>query len=413
MAQARAVWTAESMDPFFGGYKEHLALLGMAPATVDYRLRVAEMLGIWVVDSGARLQSLDEDVVEGFVRGRKRATYAGTTYRASLAPLVAFLRLEDRIPARPPDAPPVEGTAECYLQQWAKYLLEERGNGAITVNNYVALGRKFLSTFELDGPPLPVERISAESVVAFVLARKALTSIGQLKNDISALRSLLRFLHGQGLVGDLAEVIPAVFSHRDSGVPKALKAEVVEDITRAIGDHPGTRFRNLAMLALLSGLGLRAKEVVDLMLEDIDWRAGTLLVRGKGGYRDTMPLPLEVGEALAEYLEHDTHRGPGERHLFHTAIGPYGPLGTAGLIGAVKNASVRTGHGRTGTHRFRHTIASRTLNAGATMEEVSQLLRHRSLDSTSIYAKVDFERLNLVVRPWPGATSMAWTGGAS
>jgi integrase/recombinase XerD len=413
VAKARAVWTAERMDPFFDGYAEHLALLGMAPATIDYRLRVADMLGFWCVASGTRLQALDEAIVEEFARGQELPTYAGTTYRSALVPLLAFLRLVGRIPARTPVVPPVAGFVDELLETWFLSMTGERGILPRSATNNVRVGRIFLSCFDNGGPLLLMEAVTAESVTAFILSRRPQISLGMAKHEVSGLRCLLRFLHAEGLAADLVGAVPPVFSHRDSGVPKVLPPEVVESITHAIATRPLTRCRNLAMLALVSQLGLRAQEVVDLKLEDIDWRAGTVKIRGKGGYRDTMPLTEEAGELLADYLEHDTHRGPGERHLFHTMIGTYRPLASSGLQGMVTQASHRAGHGPVGTHAFRHTLASRTLNAGASMEEVSQLLRHRSLSSTAIYAKVDFERLGLVTRPWPGPTSMARAGSAS
>lgn len=413
MAKRRAIWSIEMLDPFFGGFEEFLTARGASPLNLHYRLRATDLFGDWMKASGRTLESIDEASVDEFMRRQVKPLYKSTTMRGWLTPLLAYLRSVERIPARVPETPPVAGSAERYLQAWSRFLLEERGLGATSVSHHVHFGRIFLSWFGQEAPLRLEERVTADSVTAFILSRRAQVPVGSAANEASLLRSLLRFLHAQGLVGDLAGIVPSVRSRRDSGVPKVLATEAVEGITREIGAFPRTHYRNLAMLALVSNLGLRAHEVTDLLLEDIDWRAGTVQIRGKGGFRDSMPLPVEVGEALSDYLEHDTHRGPGERHLFHTAIGFFGPISASSLKGAVQDASRRAGHGPTGPHRFRHTLASRTLNAGASMEEVSQLLRHRSLTSTTIYAKVDFERLGQVARPWPGPTSMAREEDAS
>ncbi|GAB3259408.1 hypothetical protein GCM10027562_21880 [Arthrobacter pigmenti] len=280
-------------------------------------------------------------------------------------------------------------------------MLQEHGLQPDTVREYTSYARLVLDRLAEEGNLQLSGRLTAEWVTDFLLARRSEVTRSRVKNETSMLRGLLRFLHGVGLIEAIDDVVPAVFSHRDSGIPKVLSPAEVEQIIRATAAFPLTRYRNLAVITLFSTLGLRSKEVADLLLEDIDWSAGILRIRGKSGYVDSLPLPPEAGRILADYLLHDTHRGLGERHVFHRSIGAFGPLSPGGLESMVGAASRRAGLGAVGTHRFRHTVASRALNAGASMEEVSQLLRHRSLGSTSIYAKVDFERLALVAQPWP------------
>ena len=170
------------------------------------------------------------------------------------------------------------------------------------------------------------------------------------------------------------------------------------DRTSAVGR------RDFAVLTVLSRLGLRACEVARLELGDVDWRAGEIIVRGKQDRHERIPLPSDVGDALVDYLRHGRpdRRDP---HLFLTARAPFGPLtGGAGAIGMlVRSASERAGLPPVGVHRLRHTVATEVLRAGAPLEEVASLLRHRRHATTVLYAKVDWERLRELARPWPGS----------
>ena len=249
--------------------------------------------------------------------------------------------------------------------RWSRYLVEDRGITSASARIYTGSGRTFLDRVAGQDMSDLRAKVTAESVTAYMVSRSAEVATGRLEAEASHLRQLLGFLHTQDLVDDLGGVVPSVPSYRYGEVPKTLSEDEVQGIAREMGARPGTHYRNLAILALISGLGLRAGEVADLRFEDIDWRAGIIVVRGKGHYRDAMPLPPAVGLALAEYLTHDTHRGPGERHLFHTAVGAFGPLRVSGVKHTVSSAAARAGCGPIGPHRFRHALASRTLNAGA------------------------------------------------
>lgn len=412
MAQSRAVWSADLLDPLFFGFREHLTGSGFAPATVAYRLRICGRFSDWLEAAGRPLKVMDEDDVESFIAAQQRASYAGQSYGTALSGLLAFLREAERIPTPPVFDAFSPGPVDELVERWRCFLSLERGLQGSTVSTYTRYARLVLDRLVKDGELQLSGRLTAEWVTDFLLDRRPGITRSRAKGEGSILRGLLRFLHGQGLIGAIEGVVPAVFSHRDSGIPKVLTPAEVEQITRAAGAFPLTRYRDLAVILLFSTLGLRSKEVADMLLEDIDWRSGTVRVRSKGGYIDFLPLPAQTGRALADYLVHDTHRGPGERHVFHRLVGSFGSL-TSGALGSIVNsASERAGLGAVGAHRFRHTVASRALNAGASMEEVSQLLRHRSLASTSIYAKVDFERLALVVRPWP-APITTFPGGGS
>jgi integrase len=152
-------------------------------------------------------------------------------------------------------------------------------------------------------------------------------------------------------------------------------------------------------------LGLRSGEVAALELGDLDWRAGEVLVRGEGDRHERLPLPSDVGDALVAYLRHPRRCPVGCRRLFLRVRAPLGGLSPRGVQDVVKDACARAGLPRAGAHRLRHTAATAMLRAGASLPEVAQVLRHRSLDATAIYAKVDRDALRMLAQPWPGGAA--------
>ncbi|MGZ6588731.1 MAG: site-specific integrase, partial [Solirubrobacteraceae bacterium] len=219
---------------------------------------------------------------------------------------------------------------------------------------------------------------------------------------VGELRSLLRFLFVRGFTSlALGDAVPPVASWRDTRIPRAVPPADVERLIASCDRSTLDGARDAAIVLLLARLGLRSIEVARLELSDLDWRAGELLVRGKGGREDRLPLPDDVGTALAEYL---TVRGRREfRRVFLTLRAPTRPI-RPDLVGdVVRRACERAGVAEFTPHRLRHALASEMLAQGASLQEISQVLRHRHLSTTAIYAKVDLERLRQVALPWPGA----------
>lgn len=230
-----------------------------------------------------------------------------------------------------------------------------------------------------------------------------------MKNIVNALRAFLRYAQFRGEVsGALACGVPA-----DAGwvrTPPVPKAIAVEHAQRAIANcnrHSAVGRRDRAVLLLLARLGLRACEIIRLTLDDIDWERAQLRVRGKGGSEALLPLPLDVGEAIAAYLKHGRPTNL-DRHLFLRSVAPIrgfkegsDAIGTI-VRDALRRAKVNSPH--RGSHQFRHALAVQMLQRGASLLEIGQVLRHRSPQSTSIYAKVDLEALRRLAMPWPGGT---------
>lgn len=225
---------------------------------------------------------------------------------------------------------------------------------------------------------------------------------------VTGLRSLLGFLHLRGLVsGPLAAAVPATASWRLSGLPRALEPEqlqaLLESCDRA---SPGGR-RDYAVLVMLARLGLRAGEVAALKLEDVDWRVGELVIAGKGRRAERLPLPEDVGEAIVCYLRDGRPATTQDRSLIVRVRAPHLGLTGGGITQIVFAAAGRAGLGPIHSHRLRHTAATAMLRAGASLEEIGQVLRHRQALTTAIYAKVDRDALRQLARPWPE------TGGRS
>ena len=224
---------------------------------------------------------------------------------------------------------------------------------------------------------------------------------------MAELRSLLAFLYLQGLTPRLlSTVVPPVAGWRDTGVPKAIPAADVARLLGSCDRHNPTGVRDFAILMLVARLGVRSVEVARLELGDIDWRAGQIMLRGKASRQEAMPLPVDVGEALTAYLM-QARPSTRIRNVFLAAKAPMRPIPPGLVADVTHRACDRAGLPRIGAHRLRHSLATDMLRRGATIIEVSQVLRHRDLATTAIYAKVDDAALRSVARSWPGAPTMS------
>jgi len=247
--------------------------------------------------------------------------------------------------------------------------------------------------------------IGATAVSAFCTRELPRRSGSGAQGLATALRSFLRFLYAQGVVGSpLAQAVPRVASHKGAGLPRGLQAATVAALLKSCDRRTRIGRRDYAILLLLARLGLRAGEVAALCLDDLKWRSGELTVHGKGGRQDRLPLPVDVGQALAEYLRRGRPRAH-TRAVFLRVIAPITRLGSGGVSSVVRAACVRCDVPRIGAHRLRHSLATELLRTGSSLVEVGQVLRHRDVETTAIYAKVDFLALDALVLPWPGGVA--------
>jgi site-specific recombinase XerD len=396
--RARVAGPLQQYAPGFAG---ELARLGYTSESAYGQMLVMAHLSRWLAGEGLDAAGLTPVVAERFLAVRRAAGYTLYLSAKALVPLLGYLRGLGVVP-EPPDAAPATG-AEALLACWQYYLITERGLGPATARDYAAKARAFVAGREMAGG-LDLAGLTAAEVTAFVLAACPGKPKGTAKLTVTALRSLLGFLHVEGMISEpLAQAVPSVASWRLAGLPRALEPGQVAALLASCDRRAAAGRRDFAMLTLLARLGLRAGEVAALSLDDIDWRAGEITVRGKGRRAERLPLPADAGEAIAAYLA-DGRPEPLEngRRVFLRVRAPHGGLTSGGVTQAVFAAGQRAGIGPVYAHRLRHSAATGMLAAGAPLTEIGQVLRHRRLLSTAIYAKADVAALRVLARPWPG-----------
>jgi site-specific recombinase XerD len=316
--------------------------------------------------------------------------------------LLEHLRQSDVIPTPTPEVDDSElGRIE---RDFANYLAQERRLSQASLDNNLPTVRKFLKERFGDRPILLGE-IDQTDISRFVLRHAKNLSRGRAKLMVTALRSWFRFLRLRGDIStELAGAVPAVASWRFATLPKWIPPEEVEQLLRSCDQSTATGQRNYAILLLLARLGLRSGEVVTMTLDDIDWEAGEIRVCGKSRRQDRLPLPKDVGEALAGYLHHGRPRCS-TRRVFVRMRAPFrGFESSSAICSMVQRAFDRAGlhPAQKGPHVLRHSLATNMLRKGASLGEIGEILRHRDLSTTQIYAKVDLEALRKIAPPWPG-----------
>lgn len=385
------------------GFAARLTDLGYTPLSAANQLRVMARLSRWLAERGLGPGDLSADRVEAFLGWCRARGYTCWLSARGVAPLLGFLRGLGVAPG--PRCDPPATAAEALLGRYRCYLAGERGLAASTIGYYLAEARLFLDRVagaDLGG----LAGLTAAEVSRFAAGECRSRSTGSAKVVVTALRSLLRFLLLDGLVrADLAAAVPAVAGWRGAGLPKALPEGQVTALLGACDRGTAAGSRDYAVLTLLARLGLRACEVAALGLDDINWRAGIVTVRGKGRRDEQLPLPSDVGQALAGYLRDGRPAGAASRRVFLASRAPGGGLSAGGVKTIVRQRCRAAGLAPFGAHRLRHTAATQMLRAGSPLAEVGQVLRHRSAATTAIYAKVDHAALWQLAMPWPGGPS--------
>lgn len=390
------------LQKFGKGFAVELERQGYSPVGATLQLRLMARTSRWMQAEGLGLGELSDDVVERLLAARRAAGRRDYVTARAMAPLLAYMRGLGLVPPASPSRP--SRRAEELGERFRRYLTVERGLAPGTVTGYVDAVKPFLAG--LDEEHLDLRELSAGRVTAFVVARCPGQSRGAAKMTVTALRSLLGFLHVEGLIGgSLVGAVPSVASWRLSGLPRFLEPDQARALLDSCDQQTVVGRRDLAILTLLLRLGLRAGEVAGLCLEDVDWCAGELVVTGKGRRSERLPLPVDVGEAITGYLRDGRPHSALDRTVFIRVKAPHRRLSTGGITQVVVAAGRRAGLGQIHAHRLRHTAATSMLRAGAPLHEIGQVLRHREQLSTAIYAKVDRAALSSLARPWPGAGS--------
>jgi site-specific recombinase XerD len=392
------------LAPYADGFRDDLGGQGYSLRSIGQQMGLMAHLSAWLDSQDLPVGALTGEVVEGFVRVRRGAGHrAGITVRA-VAPLLGYLR-GLRVVAAPVRRVP--GTeVEVLLEGFRVYLVDEQGLAQASVRSYLRYAAMFLT--ELDDPlGAALAELSAGQVTAFLVRQSGLRSTWYAKAVVTALRSLLRFLHVAGHIPHpLVGAVPSVPGWKLTTLPRSVNAEEVAAVLAGCDRDSAAGRRDYAILLLLARLGLRAGEVSAIELDDLNWRTGELVVRGKGNRVEVLPLPVDVGEALADYVRYGRPRCA-TRRLFVILHAPFTGLGPKGSVFAVvARACRRAGIAGFGPHRLRHALACDLLRHGASLAEVAQVLRHGDNRTTSIYAKVDQDALAGLARPCPAGAAL-------
>jgi site-specific recombinase XerD len=392
-----------------GPLREYLDAYATAVAEQGYRhdsirqqIVVIADFSRWLMQKQIDIRHLDSMVVDRFLRLRRRQQRVRRGDPKALERLLTILR---QIGVVKPHQPVVADTAQSRIvAEFGRYLLQERGLSPLTLLNYIPVIEQFLSErFHIRVPNFAMLR--APDVTRFVMRHARQLSPVRSGLMVTALRSFFRYLRHRGEIAtDLAGCVPTVPNWSLSTLPRFLPSAMVERVLECCDRKTSVGRRNHAILLLLARLGVRAGEVVGLSLDDLDWSTGQITIRGKGGKSAQLPLAADVGAALAAYLRHDRPRSA-TRSVFLRHRAPLVGLGNSSTISslvrrAIKHAGVESAH--TGAHVLRHSLATSLLRQGGSLDEIGELLRHQSPNTTAIYAKVDVIALHTLALPWPG-----------
>jgi integrase/recombinase XerD len=380
------------------GYAAHLAGRGYASSSVRQHLGLMADLSMWLGEQGLGPGGISPQAADRF------ADWAGTrrTYLAtarSLIPLLGYLRAEGVLP-EPSPAP--EDARALLLAEYRQYLRAERGLAATTIANYAMYAAEFAATLE-DPLGTGLAALSGAQILDIVSAQARCRRPPSAGAVMNAARSFLRFLYRTGQIPrPLAQVVPAA-ARRQPRLPGQLDAAAVAALLDSCDRAAEAGLRDYAVLVLLRRYGARGIEVTRLRLADLRWRAGEIVLRGKGGRADVLPLMHDAGEAVAAYLLARRDPPPGTGEVFLTVCAPSRPLHRATVYGIVARACERAGVPPAGPRAFRHALGCGLLAAGASLADVRDVLRHSDVVTTAGYARPGPDALAPLVRPWPGS----------
>lgn len=410
MAKTRDIWgytiTAAGPDDPVERFLAQLRSEGYARSTLERRRPAAVAFLQWARRHRIPVDQLQEAHALAFVgRSTARSGDRIRIERSTARHFVRFLRGDAGKPGgwvRRSTEP-----ASVIEKRFADHLRRERGLAERSISVYAPYVREFLAWLAAKGRQPPLYALTVADIREFLLEKTRGRSGECARLLTVSIRSLLRFAFVDGAVSsDLSGAIPMMRVHRPTALRRPLTPAEVERVlaTADLGTRSGRR--NRAVLLLLARLGLRAGEVASLELGDISWRTAELLVRGKGRVHDRLPLPADVGAALALHLRDDRAGAPSRRVFLRLSAPRVGFAGPCAVSAIVRLAFERAGIVRplrAAAHLLRHSLGTRMIRAGASLEEIGEVLRHRSRSTTQLYAQVDFEALRKVARPWPVA----------
>ncbi len=391
------------LGPYIDSYAAEMRGEGYAQQTREVQIRLVADFGRWLAKRRIQAQEITAELFQPYLHARARRRRPTRNDLSALQRLLDLL-VRRRVVSAP--VSPVATPAERLQSEFRLYLQQERTLASTTQNCYLTFVSEFL-TERFGVGPVELSGLCAADVTDFVRRRAATIQSKRVQLMTTALRSFLRFARYRGDIDkDLAACVPAVANWKLSTIPRALPPDQVELVLASVDRKTAMGRRDYAILLVLARLGLRAGEIRALTLDDLDWQEGLITVRGKAGRYSQLPLPADVGAAIADYLRYGRPTAS-SRCVFLRAKAPAGGFkGQCGIGSMVRHALARAGISapRRGAHQFRHALACQMLRQGASLSEIGELLRHRSPQTTAIYAKVDMASLATLALPWPGGT---------
>jgi integrase/recombinase XerD len=391
---------ATHIGPYAGSLREQ----GYSLGSIHRQVLLAACFSRWLEQQGVAKRSLTSDHPPRYLRNRAQQVRPCRGDAAALRHLLDFLRSERVIPTEKKVSARLLTPAERCSQAYEQHLREARGLARATIINYVPFIRSFLKD-RFGSGLATLSHLCARDVVGFVRRQAPRLHPKRAKLLTSALRSFLQYARYRGEVKlDLAAAVPIVANWSMSSIPRAIGTDAVRQLLASIDRRTAMGRRDYAILLLLARLGLRSGEVTFLELDDIDWNVGQLSVRGKSGPRSDLPLPPEVGKAIAAYLRRGRPRCTSRRVFLRAKAPLCGFRGPGGVGSIVRHRLQRAGVDAPtyGTHQFRHGLATEMLRQGASLDEIGEVLGHHHPQTTKIYTQVDLEALRTLALPWPG-----------
>ena len=381
-------------------FAKQLRSRGYPPERAARHVQLLAQLSRWMESEGLDAFDLSEKKVAAFLEARRAKGYSEQPSLSFVMQLLGWVPGLSVAPAESSALTPVESA----IADYGRYLDKERALATGTIRGYLHVTRLFLAHQVAPDANLDFSNVTAKAVIAFVVEESRRRSVGGSQVVVTAMRSFLRFLFLDGRIAQpLAQAVPAVSAPKGF-LPRGLGEEVVGALLESCDAATVVGKRDLAILMLLSRLGLRAGEVARLSLDDLDWHRGELVVRGKGSRQDRLPLPVDVGETLAAYLSSGRPKVQC-RAVFLRIHAPITAMSVSNVSEIVRRACIRAAVPEARAHRLRHSAATAMLRGGGSLVEIGQILRQSHDVTTSIYAKVDRVALRALARPWPGAVA--------
>jgi site-specific recombinase XerD len=384
-------------------FAEWLVDRGYGLFSTRHQVLMAAGFSKWLRQKGIELSDISSEHPGRYLLDRAHHRRPKRGDSAALRHLLAFLRSQNAI-AEEIEAEYNPSPVEQHVLAYERYLQDARALSRQTIINYRPVARDFLN-FRFSDGEVSLAQLRAVDVTDFVQRKVSRLNMRSAKIITTGLRSFLSYARYRGdITSDLAAAVPIVANWSLSSIPRAIGRDEVTRLLASIDRDTPIGCRDYAMILALARLGLRSSEVVSLELGDIDWVTGQIRVRGKNGQRNDLPLPADVGEAIADYLRKWRPRNASRRVFLRDKAPIRGFKGPSGLGCVVRRSLKRAciDAPTTGAHQFRHGLASEMLSGGASLGEIGEVLGHRHLQTTAIYAKVDLDALRTLALPWPG-----------